>query len=61
MYWLKRLHETQVEARGDIEKCLKVYAIDAIQFMVSNVKERNSEILRVYQTLPDGRGCLASR
>ncbi|RDL35220.1 uncharacterized protein BP5553_07151 [Venustampulla echinocandica] len=49
IYWLKRLHEIQEEAKEANEKRLEEYATDAIDLMVSNVKERNSEILRAYQ------------
>lgn len=49
MYWLKRLHEIQEEAREAKEERLEEYASDAISRMVSEVEERNSEILRVYQ------------
>lgn len=50
MYWLKRLHEIQEEAKEANEKRLEEYATDAIEIMVSKVEERNSEILRVYQS-----------
>lgn len=50
MYWLKRLHEIQEEAKETNKTRLEEYATDAIDCMVSNVEERNSEILRVYQT-----------
>lgn len=49
MYWLKRLHEIQEEAKDAEEERLEEYATDAIERMVSNVDERNSEILRAYQ------------
>ena len=49
MYWLKRLHEIQEEAKEANEAHLEEYATDAIGFMVNNVKERNSEILRAYE------------
>lgn len=49
MYWLKRLHEIQEEAREAQEEGLEDLASDAISRMVSEVEERNSEILRVYQ------------
>ena len=49
MYWLKRLHEIQEEAREAKDECLEEYASDAISRMVSEVETRNSEILRVYQ------------
>lgn len=40
----------QDEAKEANAERLKEYATDAIGSMVSNVEERNSEILRVYQT-----------
>ncbi|KAJ5280024.1 hypothetical protein N7478_005396 [Penicillium angulare] len=49
MYWLKRLHEIQEEARNAEEKQIVQYTTDAIGFMVKVVEERNSEILRAYQ------------
>lgn len=49
MYWLKRLHEIQEHAKEANEKRLEEYATDAIESMVSDVEERNSEVLRVYQ------------
>ncbi|PYH92993.1 hypothetical protein BO71DRAFT_9377 [Aspergillus ellipticus CBS 707.79] len=48
MYWLKRLHEIREEATEAKEERLEEYATDAIERMVSNVEERNSEILRAY-------------
>ena len=50
IYWLKRLHEIQEEAKEANEKRLEEYATNAINTMVSNVEEQNSEILRAYQT-----------
>lgn len=49
MYWLKRLHEIRDEAKEANENRLEEYAADAINVMVSNVEERNSEVLRAYQ------------
>lgn len=49
MYWLKRLHEIQEEAKEAKEERLEEYATDAIDCMVSTVVQRNSEILRAYQ------------
>lgn len=40
----------QDEAKEANAERLKEYATDAIDSMVSNVEERNSKILRVYQT-----------
>lgn len=53
MYWLKRLHEIQGEAREAKEELLEEYATDAIDCMVSKVEQRNSEILRIYQRSGD--------
>ncbi|OAA59365.1 hypothetical protein ISF_06300 [Cordyceps fumosorosea ARSEF 2679] len=53
MYWLKRLHEIRDEAKEAKEKQLEEYAADAIDLMVSNVRERNSEILKVYNAAGD--------
>jgi hypothetical protein len=49
MFWLKRLHEIQEEAKEANEKSVEEYATDAIETMVNSVSERNSEILRAYQ------------
>ncbi|KAJ4353364.1 uncharacterized protein N0V89_005093 [Didymosphaeria variabile] len=49
MYWLKRLHEIRDEAKETNEQRLEEYATNAIDFMVSNVKERSSETLRAYR------------
>ncbi|KAM3520284.1 hypothetical protein MY4038_009491 [Beauveria bassiana] len=48
LYWLKRLSEIRDEAKEANEKQLEEHATDAIDFMVSNVRERNSEIIKVY-------------
>ena len=50
MYWLKRLHEIQEEAKEANEKHLEAQATDAIDRMVRGVKDRNSGILRAYQS-----------
>ncbi|KAJ5471734.1 hypothetical protein N7530_009091 [Penicillium desertorum] len=50
MYWLKRLHEIQEEAKEAKEELLEEYATDAIDYMVGIVEERNSEVLRAYQS-----------
>lgn len=47
LYWLKRLHEILDEAEQASEKGLAEHAAEAIEVMLSNVEERNSEILRV--------------
>ncbi|KAJ5776561.1 uncharacterized protein N7511_001572 [Penicillium nucicola] len=49
MYWLKRLHEIQEEAKEAQEGLLEEYATDAIDYMVSRITERSSEVLRAYQ------------
>jgi hypothetical protein len=49
MYWLKRLHEIQEEAKKANKKSLEEQAADAIDRMVEEVKHRNSGILRAYQ------------
>ncbi|GKU16134.1 unnamed protein product, partial [Fusarium langsethiae] len=49
MYWLKRLHEIRDQAKDANDNRLEEYATDAIDAMVSNVEERNSEILRAFQ------------
>ena len=49
MYWLKRLHEIQEEAKEAKEELLEEYAKDAIDYMVSKIMQRNSGILRAYQ------------
>ncbi|UZP40404.1 hypothetical protein NXS19_008220 [Fusarium pseudograminearum] len=49
MFWLKRLHEIRDEAKEANENGLEESAVEAIDSMVSNVEERNSEILRAYQ------------
>jgi hypothetical protein len=49
MYWLKRLHEIRDEAKEASEKKLEDYAIEAIDRMTRQVKDRNSGILRAYQ------------
>jgi hypothetical protein len=50
MYWLKRLHEIRDEAHAAHEERLEEHATDAIDRMINNVKERNSGILRAYQS-----------
>ncbi|KAJ5958919.1 uncharacterized protein N7479_006069 [Penicillium vulpinum] len=49
MFWLKRLHEIQEEAKGANEKALEELAADGIEYMVNTIKERNSEVLRAYK------------
>lgn len=49
MYWLKRLHEIQEEAKDANEKRMEELATDAISQMSTVIKDRNSGILRAYQ------------
>ncbi|KAJ5520787.1 hypothetical protein N7463_001240 [Penicillium fimorum] len=53
MYWLKRLHEIQEEAKQASEKVLEECVSEAIERMVDEAGERNSEILRVYKDSGD--------
>ncbi|KAF2992907.1 hypothetical protein E8E13_000091 [Curvularia kusanoi] len=48
MYWLKRLHEIQEEAKGASAENIELLAADAIARMIEAVKTRNSGILRAY-------------
>jgi hypothetical protein len=49
MYWLKRLHEIQEEAKEADEKHIEEMATDAVSRMSEAIKSRNSGILRAYQ------------
>ncbi|GLB09502.1 hypothetical protein AtubIFM57258_005424 [Aspergillus tubingensis] len=49
MFWLRRLHEIQDEAKEVGDKHLEELAADTIQYMVNTIKERNSEVLRAYK------------
>ncbi|KAJ5371914.1 hypothetical protein N7517_003920 [Penicillium concentricum] len=49
MYWLKRLHEIQEAAKQASEKIVEECASEAIERMVNEAEERNSEILRVFK------------
>jgi hypothetical protein len=49
MFWIKRLHEIQEEAREASEKGLEEYATDAIERMTNCAETRNSEVLRAYR------------
>lgn len=51
MYWLKRLNEIE-EAKRTGEKRLE-HATETIHAMVTGAEERNSDILRVFQTAGD--------
>jgi hypothetical protein len=49
MYWLKRLHEIQEEAKEASEKRIEELATDAISQLSKVIKDRNFGILRAYQ------------
>ncbi|CAG8899422.1 unnamed protein product [Penicillium egyptiacum] len=53
LYWLKRLHQIAEEASKADEKLLAEQAANAIDIMLSDVKERNSQILRVFEGAGD--------
>lgn len=49
MFWLKRLHKIQEEAKEVNEKALEELAAVGIEYMVNTIKEKNSEVLRAYK------------
>lgn len=49
MFWLKRLHEIRDLAKEAEDKEVETLATDAIDKMINGVRERNSNILRVYK------------
>ncbi|KAJ5787102.1 hypothetical protein N7457_002092 [Penicillium paradoxum] len=49
MFWLKRLHEIQEEAKDANENALEELATDGIDYMVNTIKERNAQVLRAYK------------
>lgn len=49
MFWLKRLHEIEEEAKEANDKALEELAADGIEYMVNIIKARNAEVLRVYE------------
>jgi hypothetical protein len=49
MYWLKRLHEIQEEAKEAGETILEEYAAEAIEMMVERARQRNAGILKAYE------------
>jgi hypothetical protein len=49
MIWLQRLYEIWDEVKEADEGVLEEYAADEIEYMVCVVKERNFEILTVWQ------------
>ncbi|KGO45079.1 Protein of unknown function DUF3632 [Penicillium expansum] len=53
LYWLKRLHQIADEASKADEMILAEQAAQAIDIMLSNVKERNSRIVRVFEAAGD--------
>jgi hypothetical protein len=53
LYWLKRLHQIADEASKADEKILAEQAAKAIDIMLGDVKQRNSQILRVFETASD--------
>ncbi|KAE8313559.1 hypothetical protein BDV41DRAFT_536237 [Aspergillus transmontanensis] len=53
LYWLKRLHQIADEASKADEKLLAEQAAKAIDIMLSHVTQRNSQILKVFETAGD--------
>ncbi|KAE8377187.1 hypothetical protein BDV26DRAFT_264052 [Aspergillus bertholletiae] len=53
LYWLKRLHQIADEASKADEKLLAEQAAKAIDIMLSDVKQRNSQILKVFEAAGD--------
>ncbi|KAK4869315.1 hypothetical protein LT330_006315 [Penicillium expansum] len=49
MFWLRRLHEIQEEAKEANERALEELATNGIEYMVNTIKARNAEILRAYK------------
>ncbi|KAJ5466822.1 hypothetical protein N7475_004574 [Penicillium sp. IBT 31633x] len=49
MFWLKRLHEIQEEAKEANEKVLEELATDGIEYMVNTIKDRNAGLIRAYK------------
>ncbi|KAJ5413028.1 hypothetical protein N7465_005333 [Penicillium sp. CMV-2018d] len=49
MFWLKRLHEIQEEAKEANEKALEELATDGIEYMINTIKQRDAEVLRAYK------------
>lgn len=49
MFWLKRLHKIEEEAKEANDKALEELAADGIEYMVNIIKARNAEVLRVYE------------
>ncbi|OQE42165.1 hypothetical protein PENCOP_c004G06906 [Penicillium coprophilum] len=53
LYWLKRLHQIADEASKADENFLAEEAAKAIEIMLGHVKERNSQILKVFEAAGD--------
>ncbi|PKX97911.1 DUF3632 domain-containing protein [Aspergillus novofumigatus IBT 16806] len=53
LYWFKQLHEIADEAAKADKKVLAEQASKAIKIMLSHVKQRNSQILRVFKAAGD--------
>jgi hypothetical protein len=49
MFWLKRLHEIQEEAKEANEKAMEELATDGIEYMVNTIKANNAAVLRAYK------------
>jgi len=49
MFWLKRLHEIRDLAKKAGDEEIKQLTTGAIDQMITRVRERNSDILRVYE------------
>ncbi|KAJ5984612.1 hypothetical protein N7481_006711 [Penicillium waksmanii] len=54
MFWLKRLHEFRDQAKKVGEKRVEELCDDSISQMFSDVKDRNSEVLRAYKAGGEG-------
>lgn len=49
MFWLKRLHMIQEEAKEAKDTALDELATDGIEYMVNAIRDRNAELLRLYK------------
>ncbi|KAF7592940.1 hypothetical protein BBP40_012265 [Aspergillus hancockii] len=52
LYWLKRLDEVNREATHAGEECLAEHALDALETMLSEVEERNCQVLTEFEAAP---------
>ncbi|KAI2791882.1 hypothetical protein POX_c04762 [Penicillium oxalicum] len=50
MFWMKRLHEIQGQAKEAGEKTLEELAADGIEYMSNTIQSRNSEIIRAFKS-----------